>query len=97
MCCGCGASWSAFLSFGIRSDFEDMRVAVRQSDLPEAERDAYVRRLELAEDRFDSGEFDPSFTEWIAIEKPFDDVFSDGRVQPSERALLEEAVRKMER
>lgn len=96
-CCGCTYGWSAFIRFGISEDLADFRISVRESDLPEAEKASFVGRLEVVEDRLDSGDLDMSFVQWVGVSADFEQVFQDRVVEVSERPLLEESMRAMER
>jgi hypothetical protein len=97
VCCGCGAAWRPFFAFGLRSDLEDTRDALRRSDLPGQQRQDFIQRLEGIEDRYASGEYDPSFLEWVEVSGELEDILWDGRVERYERAELEEVFRRMER
>ena len=96
-CCGCSYSWAAFVRFGIRSDLEEYRIDVRNSNVSQSEKDAYVRRFEAVEDRLDRGELDMSFIEWVDVSSDIEDVLADGRIEAWEVSTFEENLRKMER
>lgn len=96
-CCCCTLGWGSFVRFGIGEDLEDFRISARGSDLPQSQKDSYVRRFEDIEDRLDSGELEMSFLQWVDASVDIEEVFADGRVESWELPVLEEAVRSMER
>lgn len=97
ICCGCTFSWGSFVRFGIGEDLQDFRIGIRGSDLTDAEKESYVRRLERVEDRLDAGDLDMSFAEWVGVSSDMEDVLADRSVEAYEKPILEEAMRGMER
>ncbi|TNE92995.1 MAG: hypothetical protein EP330_00040 [Deltaproteobacteria bacterium] len=97
VCCGCSLGWNAFVGFGIRSDFEDFRIGVRRSDMTEDQKQAYLARFEAAEDRYERGDLDVGFMDWVDISTDIEDVLEDGTVESWEFPILEEKLRKLER
>ncbi|MCO4743260.1 MAG: hypothetical protein KC912_00635 [Proteobacteria bacterium] len=96
-CCCCTLSWGSFVRFGIGEDLEDIRIGIRGSNLPDADKQSYVDRLEEVEDRMGAGELDMSFMEWVDASSGIEDALSDGVIESWELPIIEEGVRKMER
>lgn len=97
-CGGLATCWfggGAFVRFGIGTDLEDYRSYVRTSDLPDAERQEVLTRLDQLGAEIASGDLVVPFVVWVSIDDRIEGILIDGHVPPDELAELHEQLNRI--